>query len=224
MAQTSAPAKLSHLAVSDDILKECSAIEIALEELKAAYEQYFLGTERLSPAKAHQTLRKRFHRLQSTFNRTTSVRFRVQSLSSKFLTYERLWQRTLEEMENGKYKRDLFKARFRAQKKQPPRAAAQEQVPQVQGANPPTQSDRPAQLSEAKLRAVYAAYLEAKKRCGEDISKMSFESVASKLRKQVPRILEKHQVSAVEFKVLVKNGKAVLSAVPAARPRNGDES
>jgi hypothetical protein len=52
---------------------------------------------------------------------------------------------------------------------------------------------------------------------------MSFESVASKLRKQVPRILEKHQVTAVEFKILVKDGKAVLRAVPAA-PRNGDES
>lgn len=218
-----APAKLSHLAVSDDILKECSAIEIALEELKAAYEQYFLGAERLSPAKTHQTLRKRFHQLQSTFNRTTSVRFRVQSLSSKFLTYERLWQRTMEEMENGRYKRDLFKARLRGQKRQPPRAAAKEQVPQAHGANP-AQLDPPAQLSDAKLRAVYAAYLEAKRRCGEDISKMSFESVASKLRKQVPGILEKHQVSAVEFKVLVKNGKAVLSAVPAARPRNGDES
>jgi len=223
MAQTSAPVKLSHLAVSDDILKECSAVEIALEELKAAYEQYFLGIERLPPVKAHQTLRKRFDQLRSTFNRTTSVRFRVQSLSSKVLTYERLWHRTMEQMENGTYKRDLFKARLHAQKERRSPTAAKEQVPQAQPANPPAQSGPPAQLSDAKLRAVYAAYLAAKRRCGEDVSKMSFESVASKLRKQVPRILEKHKVSAVEFKILVKDGKAVLRAVPAAPP-NGDES
>src|SRR5262249_23245166 len=220
MAQTSAPAKLSHLAVSDDILKECSVIETALEELKAAYEQFFLGMERLAPGKAHQNLRKRFKQVQSTFNRTTSVRFRVQSLSSKFLTYERLWQRTMEEMENGKYKRGLFKARLHAQKRQPPPPAAE----QPQPASPPVQPGRPAQLSDAKLRAVYAAYLEAKRRCGEDVSKLSFEAVASKLRKQVPQILEKHRVSTVEFKILVKGGKAVLRAVPAAGQPNGDES
>jgi hypothetical protein len=223
MAQTSAPVKLSHLAVSDDILKECSAVEIALEELKAAYEQYFLGIERLPPVKQHQTLRKRFEQLRSTFNRTTSVRFRVQSLSSKVLSYERLWQRTMEEIENGTYKRDLFKARLHAHKKRPPPNGAKEQVPQAQPANPPAQSGPPAQLSDTKLRAVYAAYLAAKRRCGEDVSKLSFESVASKLRKQVPHILEKHKVSAVEFKILVKDGKAVLRAVPAAPP-NGDES
>src|SRR5215468_2738417 len=155
MAQTSAPVKLSHLAVSDDILKEWSAVEIALEELKAAYEQYFLGIERLPPVKEHQTLRKRFEQLRSTFNRTTSVRFRVQSLSSKVLSYERLWQRTMEEIENGTYKRDLFKARLHAQKKRPP-PSANGQVPQAQAANPPAESGWPAQLSDAKLRAVYA--------------------------------------------------------------------
>ncbi len=224
MAQTSAPAKLSHLAVSDDILKECRAIEVALEELKAAYEQYFLGMERLPPAKTHQSLRKRFAQLQSTFNRTTSVRFRVEGLSSKFLSYERLWQRTMEEMENGTYKRDLFKARLHSQRKRPSPPAAKEQVPQAQPASVPAPSTRAAEVSDAKLRAVYAAYLAAKKRCGEDVSQMSFEAVASKLRKQVPRILEKHQVSAVEFKVLVKDGKAVLKAVPAAGTPNGDES
>ncbi len=223
MAQTSsAPAKLSHLAASDDLLKECGAIEVALEELKAAYEQYFLGMERLPPAKAHQKLRHRFDQLQSTFNRTTSVRFRVSSLSSRFLSYERLWQRTMEQMENGTYKRDLFKARLHSQKRPPSPPTAKEQ--QAQPASPTGPSAQPAELSDAKLRAVYAAYLAAKKRCGEDVSKISFEAVASKLRKQVPRILEKHQVNAVEFKVLVKDGKAVLRAVPAAGPPNSDES
>src|SRR6516164_5452351 len=114
MAQTSAPAKLAHLAASDDILKECDAIEEELEELKGNYEQYFLGVERLPPAKGHQKLKTRMANIKSTFNRTTAVQFRVQSLFSKFLSYERLWQRTMQEIENGTYQRDLFKARLRA--------------------------------------------------------------------------------------------------------------
>jgi hypothetical protein len=78
-------------------------------------------------------------------------------------------------------------------------------------------------LSEAKLRAVYDAYVDAKKRCHEDVSKISFESVASKLRKQVPTLMEKHKVNSVEFKVVIKDGKAVLRAVPKGAARNGDE-
>lgn len=207
MSQTSAPVKLSHLAISDDILKECSAIEVGLEELKAAYEQYFLGMDRHPPVSAHQRLRKRFQQLESTFNRTTSVRFRVQSLSSRFLSYERLWHRTMEQIENGTYTRDLFKARLHWKERQQKSTASDPALP-------PAPSPARNALSESKLRAVYRAYLEAKKRCGEDVSKISFDLVAAKLRSEVPRILEKHQVSGVEFKVSVKDGKATLRVVP----------
>lgn len=206
----SAPVKLSHLAISDDILKECSAIEVGLEELKTAYEQYFLGMDRQPPVGAHQRLRKRFQQLESTFNRTTSVRFRVQSLSSRFLTYERLWHRTMEQIENGTYKRDLFKARMHWKERQHKSASSDPVLPPAPSAPAAPGNE----LSESKLRAVYGAYLEAKKRCGEDVSKISFDAVAAKLRSEVPRILEKHRVSGVEFKVSVKDGKATLRVVP----------
>ena len=233
MAQTSAPAKLAHLAASDDILKECDAIEEELEELKGNYEQYFLGIERLPPAKAHQKLKTRIANIKSTFNRTTAVQFRVQSLLSKFLTYERLWQRTMQEIENGTYQRDLFKARMRSRHRSAEKPAnAPAPAPAPQAAAPRTPSGRSplppqsvtAELPEPKLRVIYQAYLDAKKRCGEDVSKMTFESLASKLRKQVPNLLEKHQATSVEFKVVIKEGKAVLRAVPKGAARDGNES
>jgi len=235
MAQTSAPAKLAHLAASDDILKECDAIEDELEELKGNYERYFLGIERLPPAKAHQKLKTRMANIKSTFNRTTAVQFRVQSLLSKFLTYERLWHRTMQEIENGTYQRDLFKARMRsrhrsAEKQASAPADAPAPAPQAAAPRPPSGRSPLApqsvtsELPEPKLRVIYQAYLDAKKRCGEDVSKMTFESVASKLRKQVPNLLEKHQATSVEFKVVIKEGKAVLRAVPRGAGRGGNES
>jgi hypothetical protein len=69
-------------------------------------------------------------------------------------------------------------------------------------------------LAEPRLRAVYDAYLAAKKKCHEDVSRISYESVADSLRKQVPELLQRHGAKDVEYKVLVKNGKAVLRAVP----------
>jgi len=238
MAQTSAPAKLAHLASSEDILKECDAIDEQLEHLRASYEQYFLGIERLQPARMHERLKKRLRDLKATYNRSTSVQFRVQSLSNKFLTYQRLWDRTIREIEAGTYKRDLFKARLHAKDRDTERPAppaapdapakgAAAAAPAAPSPTPPSSpqasSAAPGNLSEAKLRAVYDAYVDAKKRCREDVSKISFESVASKLRKQVPTLMEKHKVSSVEFKVVIKDGKAVLRAVPKGAARTGDE-
>jgi hypothetical protein len=235
MAQMSEPVKLSHLAASDDILKECDAIEEELEELKASYEQFFVGVERLPPAKMHQKLKRRMGNIKATFNRTTAVQFRVQSLLSKFVTYERLWMRTMQEIESGTYKRDLFKARLRAKERtaengpnsqtdaSPKNAGAARQTA------PPNRSPMGPQalgrdLSEAKLRVIFDAYLDAKKRCREDVSKITFDSMAAKLRKQVPMLLEKHRVTSVEFKVIIKSGKAVLRAVPKGVAQNSDES
>ena len=39
-------------------------------------------------------------------------------------------------------------------------------------------------------------------------------SVAANLRKQVPELLKQHNAKSVEFKVVIKDGKAVLKAVP----------
>lgn len=69
-------------------------------------------------------------------------------------------------------------------------------------------------VSDEKLRAVYDAYVSAKRRNKEDTSKMSYESVAASLRKQVPELLKQHNAQSVEFKVVIKDGKAVLKAVP----------
>ncbi|GHG86243.1 MXAN_5187 C-terminal domain-containing protein [Comamonas sp. JC664] len=398
---------------SEAVLQECEALEAEVAVLRNLYEQYFLGNERQAPTRAHDDLKKRMNKLKGAFIRSTSAKFRVAGLHNKFLTYERLWVRTLQEIEAGTYRRDVFKARRRAETRKPasaseggqkgvvelpedisdmdfeeveemirPRpinepkvAAAYVQphegtpaqstatvapqktpavaplTPAVGGtplrgtpavapltgipsvapvaatpprglptvtapvggtpargtptappgmaakspvsAPPPSSASasqstppparpatattppggrpvagatastppagrpvagaaasapppsRPAGAASAstappsrppavaaprtasvpppssgggmaddKLRAVYDAYVTAKRRCQEDTSKLSYESVAATLRKQVPELLKQHNAKAVEFKVVIKDGKASLKAVP----------
>jgi hypothetical protein len=106
----------SKKSTSEKALKECEELEEELTALKVTYEQYFLGNERLPPARAHEDLKKRLNKLKTGLVRNTAAKFRIASLYNKFLTYERLWQRSLQEIENGTYKRDLFKAKRRAQR------------------------------------------------------------------------------------------------------------
>ena len=80
--------------------------------------------------------------------------------------------------------------------------------------SPPSSAPPSANLSDDKLRAVYDAFVKAKRRCNEDTSSLSYEQVATSLRKQVPELMKQHKAKAVEFKVVIKDGKAVLRAVP----------
>jgi len=104
----------------------------------------------------------------------------------------------------------------------PSSAGSKPGMPAAKPGSQPSQPPRPAAggggggagLSDEKLKAVYDAYVTAKRRNQEDTSKMNFESVAANLRKQVPELLKQHGAKSVEFKVVIKDGKATLKAVP----------
>jgi len=71
-----------------------------------------------------------------------------------------------------------------------------------------------AALAEPQMRALYDAYVAAKKRCNEDVSRLTYESVARSVQKQVPELLARYKARSVEFKVVIQGGKALLKAVP----------
>src|SRR5512139_2930162 len=98
---------------TDALAETCQHLEESLEELKVKYEMYFLGVERLEPVKKRDELKRDIARLKSAFTRNTGLRFRIQSLHARYLSYERMWLRAAREREEGTYRRDLFKARLR---------------------------------------------------------------------------------------------------------------
>lgn len=213
---------------ANEVVKECEALEVALAELRAAYEQYFLGMERHPPTDQRKELKQRLARLKSGFIRQTAAKFRVNNLQQKVSTYERMWDRTIQEIENGTYRRDLFKASLRARQREGKPAEKEKQAhkPQEQQAQPqqaqgqlqPRANSSPPPsgqlLSDQKLRAVFDAYVTAKRRCNEDVSKLTYDALASQLRKTVPELLKQHNAKSVEFKIVIKDGKAVLRAIP----------
>lgn len=240
-----------------DVLAEtCQHLEESIEELKVKYEMYFLGVERLEPARRRDDLKRDIARLKTAFTRNTGLRFRIQSLHARYLSYERMWLRAAREREEGTYRRDLFKARLRKEEKEAgkerrPGAAGEDvdiadltpapklardgpvtPAPRAQAkgpAAPPATpapgkpaarpaaappAERPGGLAEAQMRALYDAYLTAKKRCNEDTSRLTFDAVARSVNKQIPELMTKFQAKAVDFKVVIKDGKALLKAVP----------
>jgi hypothetical protein len=207
----------------DELVEEVGKVDDELEALKAKYEMYFLGVERLEPARWRDDVRKKVLRLKSAFTRNTGLKFRIQSLHARYLSYERLWLRSAREKEEGTYHRDLFKARLHARERagdaatQAP-APASAPAPAAKAAKPAAAISIPAAApsgaGDAQLRTLYEAYVAAKKRCNEDVSRLTYEAVARSVSKQIPELKAKFKARSVEFKVEVKDGKAILKAVP----------
>jgi len=233
-AAAPAPPKAFGTLSSEHVLSELEVLEVQFQQLRARYEQYFLGMEKRPPLQAHAQFKDRLAPLQAPVKRTAGLSFRLQSLRHQVSTYERLWARTLQEMEDGTYRRDVFKLRRKNSSSEVPAAKLPKEAPDPEkvaapppevAPPPPAPAPRdppihiagsapPDPLSETRLRSVYRAYVEAKRRCNEDTTRLSFDAVASSLRKQVPELLERHQARDVEYRVFVKDGKAILRAVP----------
>jgi hypothetical protein len=292
----------------DELLDECAALEDEIEELKAKYEMYFLGVEKREPNRWREETRKKVLRIKEKFTRNTGLRFRIQSLHARFISYERLWMRSAREREEGTYRRDLFKAKLHARGGPPAPAQAGKAVagaaarpatgapphehhegedvdlsdfgdafgdespaapppalaPPVAAPRPgmfPLPGSRPAAkpaappspatpiariaapplavprppapvaraaapppaappsasggaIADRQMRDLYDAYITAKKRCNEDTSRLTFEAVSASVKKQLPEIEKQYKAKSVEFKVVIKDGKAKLTAVP----------
>jgi len=339
---------------ADETQKQVDGFDSELAELKARYDQYFLGLERTEPLKDRESFKKRLNALRTSHIRNTGLKFRVQALWQKYMSYERMWQRIAREIEEGTYSRDLFKARMRNRKREkradgkpneageadeaddslrideaemaelgsgdlqaalaaatqavearkapppPPKsepkapppepvlvrpasapavpkppppppgaAAANRPVSNPAAARPPppppgaAAANRPVStpgavrpppppppgaaagnrpvsapgavrpppppgaprapapaaggrggVPDEKMRAIYNAYVAAKRQCRESTDGLTYESVSKTINQQMPELMKQHQAKAVDFKVVIKNGKATLKAVP----------
>jgi hypothetical protein len=226
-----------------DVLGE---LEEELEEVKVKYDMYFIGAERMEPARRRDDLKRNIERVRNAFTRNAGIRFRIQTLHARYLSYERLWTRSAREKEAGTYRRDLLKARRKAAEargqklpREGPGTARPAETPVREEAGPadvplaaptPAPSEilapppvRPpplparapaAGMGEAELRILYESYVAAKRSCNEDASKVTLESLARTVNKQAPEIAARYKAKRVEFKVAIRDGRAVLTAVP----------
>jgi hypothetical protein len=187
----------------EKLAEELDKVDEDLAKLQVLYEKYFLGIDRRPPDTERKSVSGRLRTMRTTVVKNTGLKFRINTLFAKLISYERMWDRTLREIEDGTYKRDVFKAKYRIAQRE------QQQQKTVAAPEPPK-----VELSDDKLRRLYDTYLVARQRTGEPIEGLTFDAIASKIRAQVPVLMQKHNAKRVEFKVVIKGGKAVLKAVP----------
>ncbi len=89
-------------------------------------------------------------------------------------------------------------------------------APTTQQAPPSTEDNAQGTIpnDDAALQKIFQDYLDLRKRCGEPIEGLAFDSFSAKLQKQRQGIIQQFGCKDVRFYVYEKSGKAALKATP----------
>ena len=85
-------------------------MEKKLERLRSLYESFFMGIERRPPNTPRQDMNRLMLEMQQVPIANSSLRFRFQALSQRWVLLVTYWNRTMREIEAGTFRRDLARA------------------------------------------------------------------------------------------------------------------
>jgi hypothetical protein len=185
-----------------DVRALLDALEGEIEALRHAYDKYFSGVDRVAPSKLRGSVERRLRDVERLHVTSTALRFRLQGLRARFVTYAHYWTRILDQIERGVYRRDLQRAARRAGEVEPRRAEA---------AASPSQPE----VDEAHVREVYRQLVLAKHAAGESIEGVTYAALVRKISREAPKLRERHGCEQVRFEVATVDGKVRLRARPA---------
>jgi len=198
---------------SKTLEQQLNTLDKRLDRLRILYDQYFHGIERTEPASEREAIVKLIQDMRKTQIRNTALRFRVNQLVARISSYQNYWARICRQIGEGTYHRDIFKAKYRSKQKQ--QEESSEQDAPLSSRVPKGQKDTGLPgITQDNFNKLFDAYILAKRRCRENTKGLTKEVLHSSLRKQVPVLMKKYNCSRVEFKVVIKQGKAILKAIP----------
>jgi hypothetical protein len=122
---TAEAGRAAGLETSELVAARLDELERKLERLRSLYESFFAGIERRLPHVPRTELNRLMLELQQTHIRNAALRFRSQTLMQRWVLLTTYWNRTLREIENGCYRRDLERAYRRLAARGAPLTAAE---------------------------------------------------------------------------------------------------
>jgi hypothetical protein len=184
-------------------------LEQDILKLKAAYEQYFAGIERMPPDKLANKVAREVRTLTSTVMTNTALRFRAQQAISRYNTYYQYWQRNLRDLEEGRKPRRRIS----------PAAANSEaaEVKEETAAGVYEVSTR--NNADGGMDRLFSALSREYQRLGNGKAP-DMKKVRSALEQQAKAIREKYGSEKVAFKVVNEGGKVTIKAGPADRRKS----
>ncbi len=184
-------------------------LEQDILKLKAAYDQYFAGIERMPPDKLANKVAREVRTLTSTVMTNTALRFRAQQAISRYNTYYQYWQRNLRDLEEGRKPRRRIS----------PAAAAPEAAEGKEETAAGVYEVSTRNNADGEMDRLFSALSREYQRLGNGKAP-DMKKVRSALEQQTQAIREKYGSEKVAFKVVSEGGKVTIKAGPADRRKS----
>ena len=170
----------------EQITELLNQLEHDLKTLEIAYEKYFLGTEKRAPEKERQKITLRMRKMITHYIPQTDLRYKLQSIASRFNSYCGYWDRILRLIDEGRYERHTSRILRSESFKPPTDKVAAEKI-----GNP--------------VDNLYEELVTAHRDC--ELRPPNREQVASFLSKQKEAIQKRFGDKQVDFVVVTEAGK-----------------
>lgn len=195
------------------IAEDLDLIEKSIRQLQIEWEKFFGGVERKPPTELKARVEALIRRNVDAEIRNNTERFRYQSLTARYNTFNELWGKRLRALEEGR-PMGIHGAHLHAHPQ--PATAGTDPAPRPRGEVPrrggEVRVSDPQHDTEA-VRQLYQSFVEARRQAGESAA-VKFESFQKLIGQQASRILSERGASAVDFRLETRDGKVSLKAKP----------
>ena len=184
--------------------EDLDTLERSIRQLQIDWDRFFSGLEKKPPNDLKVKVEAIVRRHANAEIRNNADRFRYQTLTARYSTFNELWSKKLRAREEGKaFGVHGLKAEMLPPPPPPPpppapSATAARRSSEFRVQNP--------ERDAATVRSLYESFLEARSHNGES-APVKYESFQKLIGQQASRILTDKGGQAVEFRLETKDGK-----------------
>jgi len=194
------------------LAEDLDRLDVSLRQLQVKWDMFLSGAEKKPPDDLQAQVQLIIKRYGSAEIRNNGERFRYQSLTARFTTFNELWQKRLRAREEGKA---FGQHGLRAEQLPPPRPAPAAGTPSPAGARPSPAAGEIRVVDASRdadaVQQLYNRFVEERIRAGEAHAP-AFENFRDLIRQQTERIRAEKGAQAVDFRLETRDGKVSLKA------------
>jgi hypothetical protein len=199
------------------VTEDLDVIEKSIKLLQVEWEKFFGGVEKKPPVDLRTRLEKLFKGYSNAELRGAE-RFRYQTLTARYHTFNELWNKRMRAVEEGVplglHGVQLARALAVAPPPPPPPAARSAAAAGARAGGAGAGEVRVTDASDTQaVKTLFDRFLKARQEAGET-APVKFESFQKVITQQAARMLADKGAQAVDFRLETKDGKVSLKAKP----------
>ena len=199
---------------------ELNLLDTSIKRLQIEWDKFFGGVERRPPNEMQAKVEALVRKYAYADMRNMNERFRYQTLTARFNTFNELWNKRLRAREEG---HPVGVHGLKAIMPPPlPQAEPEVEAAELAAAfaaaqrsaapSPASSEIRVRSAEEAGVLTLYEQFAAARQSLGE--APVKFEVFQKLIAQQATRIISEKGAAAVSFRVETKDGKVALKAKP----------